>query len=219
MTVILKPFLLGDEMKIRKKNGLVRGVGINDSDSVIGRNSIINGKQVSVWRCPIYRCWVRMLERCYSDIFHARWPTYAGCSMVDDWHRFSNFRAWMASQNFAGLVVDKDILFVGNKIYGPKTCIFIREELNLFLTDHGRGRGKWPVGAFFDKGKGRFRGMCRNPFSGKQESLGTFDSADLAHEAWRARKHQHACRYAEMQTDPRIAQALRTRYMVDKELN
>ena len=33
-----------------------------------------------------------------------------------------------------------------------------------------------------------------------------------AHEAWKARKHEHACKLADIQSDVRVAKVLRTRY-------
>lgn len=59
---------------------------------------------------------------------------------------------------------------------------------------------------------------CNNPFTLARECLGFFQDPDAAHEAWRARKHEHACVYADMQTDPRIAKALRARYAQGESL-
>ncbi len=52
--------------------------------------------------------------------------------------------------------------------------------------------------------------MLRYPFTGQHKFLGYFVSSDLAHEAWRAHKHQIALVYADQQPDQRIAAALRT---------
>jgi len=77
-------------MEIRKKNKLVCGVGINDADYEV--QPIINGKRVM---CPFYAKWVGMLERCYSEKFQNKWPTYIGCYVILDWIYFSNFKYWM----------------------------------------------------------------------------------------------------------------------------
>jgi hypothetical protein len=121
----------------------------------------------------------------------------------------------MERQSWQGNHLDKDILFPGNKVYSPEGCIFVSPRLNQFLTDHGMARGNWPIGVYLNKEKGKFHAHCNNPFTGKQERLGYFDCPGEAHEAWRSRKHQHALRYAEMQTDPRIAEALRTRFATE----
>jgi hypothetical protein len=118
----------------------------------------------------------------------------------------------METQPWAGNQLDKDILVPGNKVYSPETCVFVSSALNSFLLDHGRARGKWPLGVGPHKMTGKFRARCSNPFTGKEESLGMFSDPADAHEAWRARKHEHALRYADMQSDPRVADALRSRF-------
>jgi hypothetical protein len=143
-------------------------------------------------------------------------PTYVGCSVSPDWLRFSMFLAWMQRQDWQGKQLDKDILIPGNKIYSPDTCVFVPSALNMFLVDTGKTRGDWPLGVSETR-RGRFRATCRNPFTGKTEWLGQFNDPEEAHQSWRARKHQHALRYADQQTDPRIAQALRTRFLPVQE--
>jgi hypothetical protein len=118
----------------------------------------------------------------------------------------------MKTQDWEGKHLDKDILLPGNKMYSPDTCIFVSPALNTFLIDCGAAKGKWPIGVCWNKRFGKFAAQCSNPFTGKRGHIGNFNCPEKAHEAWRARKHEHALRYAEMQTDPRIAEALRTRF-------
>jgi hypothetical protein len=118
----------------------------------------------------------------------------------------------MASQPWEENQLDKDVLVPGNKVYSPFTCVFLPRHLNLFMTDSGAARGKWPIGVSWYKSRGKLRAICCNPFTGANEYLGLFSCPNEAHEAWRRRKHELACQYADQQTDPRIAAALRSRY-------
>ena len=195
-----------------KKDRLVLGVGRNDSEHSVYEYSTVEGELRLLWICPIYRVWKHMLERCYSPKLHARFPSYIGCTVVAEWLSFSAFRAWMIDQDWEGRQLDKDILTPGNKVYSPDTCIFVDANLNSFLTDRGAACGQWPTGTHRPRSVGKFRARCQNPFSRSREHLGYFDDPAEAHEAWRSRKHQLACAYADQQTDPRIAAALRARY-------
>lgn len=195
-------------MKARRRTRLVYGIGINDSDYVV--QPTVNGKQVI---CPLYRAWHSMLVRCYSSKCQAARPTYIGCSVAPEWLSFMAFRAWMIKQDWQDRDLDKDLLFPGNKVYGPNTCVFISHRLNTFTTDRAAARGEWPLGVNWHKATGKFVAQCCNPFTGKQESCGYFTCPAEAHEAWRKRKHEHALALAAEQTDPRLAAALSIRYL------
>lgn len=194
---------------------LVHGVGLNDAGYRIADTAQANGRQINLWVCPFYQTWEHMLRRCYSESAQKNEKniSYVKCSVDSEWHTFSNFRAWMIRQPWQGNEIDKDQLFPGNNIYSHDRCVFISPGLNKFTTSCKRSRGEHPVGASFNKRLGRFVGYCNNPFTKKFEHLGCFDSPELAHEAWRKRKHDHALRYADMQEDERVAQALRIRYL------
>lgn len=196
-------------------NNMHCGVGRNDASYQVTTNTVISGKTKTLWRCPLYLVWSGMIKRCYSKAEQAQHPTYIGCSVAPEWHSFSEFREWMLMQDWEGKHLDKDILFPGNKVYSPCTCIFASRQLNNFITDRRASRGEWPIGVCWHKDSGKFTAYCKNPYTGKQEHLGYFTEPDAAHEAWRARKHQHALRYADMQTDQRIARALRARYAIN----
>jgi len=122
------------------------------------------------------------------------------------------FRAWAMQQDHEGKHLDKDILFPGNKVYSPRTCVFVDPALNLFLVDRARARGEYPAGVRLIKKTGRFEARCNNPFTAVRETIGSFDLPEQAYLAWRRRKRDLAHQWAEIQKDPRVSSALRSRY-------
>jgi hypothetical protein len=198
---------------------LIYGVGVNDADYHTRKSLRRGGKRVVLWSCPFYSAWINMLQRAYSKERHARNPSYSGCSVAQEWHLFSRFKEWMDFQPWQGRHLDKDILLPGNKVYSPDTCVFVAPDVNKLLCDAGAIRGKWPIGVCWAKREEKFLSRCCNPENGRHEFLGYFDCPIAAHEAWRSRKHELACRYADIQEDPRVASALRFRYASQKDAN
>ena len=201
---------------MRKKNKLVYGVGINDADYRVQEKITVvdedgKKKQKLVWICPFYEKWKPMLRRCYSAKYQEVRPTYKGCSVSEDWLRFSTFKAWMAAQDWEGMEIDKDILFPNNKIYSPETCVFINHKINVFLTESNASRGQWMIGVYWHKVANKFTAMC-NDGTGKRKYLGLFDTEIQAHRAWLRYKQELALKLASEQTDPRVAKALIDRY-------
>ena len=200
-------------MKAKK---LVHGVGINDADYAVYKyeTTEVNGvrKKRMVWYCPYYRTWKSMIARCYSLKFQERCPTYIGCSVSEEWLTFSVFKLWMEAQDFEGKQLDKDLLFAGNKVYSAETCVFLTSMVNTFTIDCGASRGEWLIGVCWDKGAGKFKSSCCNPFTKKREHLGLFLNELEAHEAWLNRKLELAHLLAAEQTDERVIEALLTRF-------
>lgn len=193
---------------MRKKSKLVYGVGVNDADYEIRYK-----QDGVVVLCPFYAKWEGMLKRCYCVKYHVKKPTYIDCSVCSEWLNFSNFKAWMEKQDWQGKQLDKDLIFRNNKVYSPDTCVFVDATANAFTTDCKASRGAWPIGVYFDAQSNRFMASCSNPFKKKLERLGSFSCPTEAHQAWKKRKHELACQLAELQTDSRVAAALRTRYL------
>lgn len=195
---------------------LVYGVGINDADYAVTEWETIevNGvrKQKLVWECPYYRTWHSMLKRCYSTKYQDTSPTYKGCSVSEEWLRFSIFKRWMEQQDFVGKQLDKDILFEGNKIYSTETCVFVSRVVNNFTTDSGAARGEWLIGVCWNKGEDKFMSRCRNPFTKRNEHLGYFTCELEANQTWLKRKLELAHLLASEQTDERVGKALIERY-------
>lgn len=199
-------------MKKSKASATVYGFGIRDSNEPTEIRALVDGANKAVWRCPVYRAWSSMIERCYSPRWQANSPTYVGCSVDPEWQYFSAFKKWMEAQNYKGRHLDKDILVPGNKVYGPDYCVFVSGGLNNFLTDNKARRGQWPIGVSWRESRKKFRAQCNNPITGKYETLGSFDCPHEAHEAWKKRKMQIALEWTEVQEDPRIAKAIIARY-------
>ena len=80
-----------------------------------------------------YKVWQSMLQRCYDSAFHARRPSYIGCSVCNEWHNFQCFADWF-NKNYpndgGNYQLDKDIIKDGNKIYSPETCKFVTLKEN-----------------------------------------------------------------------------------------
>ena len=200
-----------------KPKKLVCGVGINDADYVVQIKETIGHvdgkrKEKSVWKCPYYRAWNSMLNRCYSAKYQDRNPTYSGCTVSEEWLTLSRFKAWMEAQNWEGKQLDKDLLFDGNKVYSADTCVFVTRMVNMFTTNRGLDRGEWLIGVHWDKWANKFKSQCCNPFTKKRENLGLFTCEQQAHKAWLKRKLELAHELAAIQSDPRVAKALILKY-------
>ena len=184
------------------------GVGTNDADYCIVKREKGKPKE----SCPYYQVWASMLCRAYSNKYEKRYPTYKNVTVCEEWHSFMRFRAWMEQQDWQGKQLDKDILFQGNKLYSPDTCVFVDGTVNSFLLNCAASRGEWPLGVHWSERDKKFKSQCNNPFTKKKEGLGYFTCPQEAHLAWKARKHELACQLADIQTDERVAEALRSRY-------
>lgn len=180
---------------------LVFGVGINDADYVV--KPTVDGKRV--W-CPFYRVWHNMLERCYSEKYQQRYPTYTGCSVCPEWESFMCFRSWMVGQDYEDKQLDKDLLLPGNKVYSPETCCFVEGWLNNLFIDHAAKRGKWPIGVCFNKQTKKFQANVR--INGKRKHLGYFDNPQEAHAAYLKAKKKYVEEKMKNYSNQRIKDAV-----------
>ena len=159
-----------------------------------------------------------MLKRCYSKNQQEAHPTYATCTVCEEWLTFSNFKSWMEKQDWEGKYLDKDILVIGNREYSASTCVFVSGLVNTFILECNKARGDWPIGVRLHKKSAVFHARCRNPFTGNSEYLGSFQDPQKAHEKWLSRKLELAHLLAAEQDDERIAKMLIERYTNYREL-
>lgn len=204
----------------------VFGWGINDVNYNTSKGSYVYEgsvrKWTTFWRCPYYKKWKDMIKRCKSATHLKVEPTYRGCAISEDWKYLSNFIKWVDSQpnkNWQSCVLDKDILNLGSKAYSKDTCVFIESKLNAFILSRDNYRGNLMIGVKIDPSNSSnpFISRCNNPSKCKAEYIGSFRTELEAHKAWQAKKHEYALQLADLQDDPRVADALRQRYSPDKD--
>ena len=147
--------------------------------------STINGVQIKE-----YELWKNMLERCYSDTYKKKYPTYKDCEASENFKSFEYFYEWCNKQigfGNQGWHLDKDLLTKGNKVYSEDSCVFIPNEINLLLIKCTASRGEHLIGVCWHKTKKAF--VARVSMSkGKREYLGCFKTEIEAFNAYKQAK-------------------------------
>lgn len=168
------------ESKVRrqKQTKLTYGVGINDAPFPVTKkiNGLTKGHRS-------YNTWRGIVSRCFNADTKAKFPTYAECTIADEWLYFSNFHKWWRANFREGWVVDKDLLFPGNKVYSPDRCLYIPEELNNFVISREAKRGPSPIGSTFDSAIGMYITTI-SIGKGKKVNIGVHKTAEEAYAAW-----------------------------------
>lgn len=149
---------------------------------------VVNGKWSATRE---YRTWANMFRRCYDENFHILQPTYAECSVHEDWHDFQVFAEWLTSHQYYcnGYELDKDILSSGSKQYSPQICTLIPKEINMLFTDCRAVRGDLPIGVSWHKKAGKY--MAQLKADGKSVYLGLHTTIEKAHAAYVIAKEAH----------------------------
>jgi len=169
-------------------------VGINDSPYVV--KPIVNGIKTI---CPYYSRWFLMINRCYNPRYQADKPSYKGVSVCNDWLTFTSFKEWMEKQDWENKELDKDLLFPGNKVYSPNTCVFITRDLNALLAIGGT-KSNLPRG--MTKRTNKYLVRCGN------EYIGYYDTVEEATIVYKKHKKKRLVKIANEQSDIRIKEGL-----------
>lgn len=158
----------------------------------------------------IYNIWNHMRRRCTNPKIWIKYPHYQGCTIHDLWKDFENFAYCyenMVGYGLPGRQLDKDILFKGNTIYGPHTCVLVPQDINIMFTSCKNARGLLPIGVSYEGGK--YRAKCR--LHGTRKFLGCFKTPEEAFMAYKKEKESHIKEIAERykhEIDPRLYFAL-----------
>lgn len=111
-----------------------------------------------MWQCPIYKRWLCVLERCFSEKWKKASPAYRDVTCCQEWLLFSNFRNWMITQDWEGKELDKDLRVFDSKVYSPDNCCFVSSGLNTFLVKGRTAQSPLPIGVYQKASK-------KNPFA------------------------------------------------------
>ena len=137
-----------------------------------------------------YTLWGSMLERCYSDTYKKKRPTYEGCEVSNNFLHYEYFYEWCHNQigfGNEGWHLDKDLLVKGNKVYSESTCVFIPREINQVLTKCTASRGEHLIGVYWCKTNKAFKAQVSKN-KGKQKNLGLFKTELEAFNAYKQAK-------------------------------
>lgn len=100
----------------------------------------INGKRVRA-----YNVWHEMVARCHEESRSFKYGSYYGiCSVCQEWLCYNTFADWYEKNKYEceeRLHLDKDILYPGNKIYSPYTCILVPQCINALFINRKNNRG------------------------------------------------------------------------------
>ena len=112
-----------------------------------------------------YKYWENMIRRCYYEEQLKKNETYIECIVCEEWLCFDNFLKWF-EENYYNVFnermnLDKDILFKGNKIYSPQTCIFVPQRINTLFVKKDKNRGDLPIGVFWDEERQKYKATWR----------------------------------------------------------
>ena len=176
------------EMKEVRNGGIkdpylasVFGVGVTGTKYPVKINGVITKE---------YDLWHSMLERCYSDNFKKKRPTYEGCKCSDNFKSYEYFYEWCHNQIGFGVSIfelDKDLLVKGNKIYSENICVFIPSEINSLLTKRESSRGNHLIGVHWSNTNKAFVAQVSKG-KGKQKYLGSFKTEIEAFNAYKTAK-------------------------------
>lgn len=112
-----------------------------------------------------YKYWENMIRRCYYEEQLKKNETYIGCVVCEEWLCFDNFLKWFEKNYYnvfnERMNLDKDILFKGNKIYSPQTCIFVPQRINTLFVKKNKNRGDLPIGVFWDEERQKYKATWR----------------------------------------------------------
>lgn len=149
---------------------------------------------------PQYSIWRSMLQRCYDDEFHKKYPTYKDCTVTEEWLNFQNFTEWYIDNYYevdkGRMNLDKDMLIKGNKIYSPETCIFVPQKVNLLIVKNDAIRGDLPIGIHFEKQTNKYKAQCKIG-NGQVKNLGRFDTIEDAFLVYKKFKEKYIKQVAE----------------------
>ena len=181
-----------------------------------------NGKKT---KC--YRTWYDMLRRCYDEKNLKRNPTYIDSEVCDKWLNFQNFAKWFYENYYEiegqKMCLDKDILYKGNKIYSPDTCVFVPHNINVLFTKRDKVRGDYPIGVHYHKASGKFQAKC-NVYDYKENKqklkhLGLYNSPQKAFESYKEFKEKHIKKVADYYKDLIPEKLYRAMYEYEVNIN
>lgn len=107
----------------------------------LGNHAIKIGKE----KTQPYRVWHELIARCYAEKKKDKYPSYYDISTIcEEWKCYQRFADWYEQEKYeceGRLHLDKDILYAGNKVYSPYTCLLVLQRINMLFSNKPNNRG------------------------------------------------------------------------------
>lgn len=162
--------------------------------SFYGKGCLGFGKYCRRKDAKAYSKWAGMLYRSYTAKPNT---SYYGCFVREDWLNFQQFCS--DYYNMIGYnndwELDKDILFIGNKMYSKDTCVLVPRQINSLILKASGIRGNFPIGVSFDASRNKF--MSSISINNKKYVLGLFNTVEEAFLTYKEAKENEIKRIAE----------------------
>lgn len=141
-----------------------------------------------------------MINRIFNKNVHKLKPCYIGATLHPSWYDFQNFCYWCYLNYYQIdgelMCLDKDILYKGNKEYGPFTCCFVPQSINKLFTKRDKMRGDLPIGVTYS-------GTPNKPYSSycsingiNKKFIGNYKTIEEAFYAYKEAKENEIKRVA-----------------------
>jgi hypothetical protein len=164
----------------------VCGVGYYGAGVFKSRNGTIK-------KTAYYTIWSNLIRRCY-DKECKEYKIYGNknVTVCEEWHNFQNFAKWYHETfpfHITGIKfqIDKDLLQQGieNKIYSPKTCIWLPSRINSFIANNHKSINKSGyTGVCWSEKLGKYMAQINNFNNSKRIRLGDFKSIEDANKSY-----------------------------------
>lgn len=172
----------------------------NPYDKILfGIGYIGEGKYNYTYDRKIYNTWYNMILRCYDPYsLNNRNITYRDCIVDKRFHCLQDFGKWFEENYYSIpneiMCIDKDILFKGNKIYSPDTCVIVPQTINsLIVKSCVTKKNNLPIGVYYDKERNKYKASCCTLKNNKRKiiNIGCYDDPVEAFNAYKTFKEKY----------------------------
>lgn len=151
-----------------------------------------------------YQYWHDMIKRSFDLKLKEKRPSYKDITCCNEWLSFQTFAKWFDENYYTvddeRIHLDKDILYKGNKIYSPETCIFVPARINELFTQQPKSKYGLPTGV--DKlPSGKFRVRIATHGNNLNKHFGVYDVLDEAINSYKINKKDYIITIANLYKD------------------
>lgn len=150
----------------------------------------------------LHSVWIGMHGRC------GKLENYLDVTVCDEWQTFDGFLRWDGIEYWEkGCHLDKDIIKLGNRTYGPDVCAFVSPDVNQIIKRRSPKDGL-PVGVSRIDGGDEFAFKATCSVDGQSNVIGHYRTMEEAKDAFVSVKAATIFEIAKKQKNPLVSAGL-----------